>query len=225
MSEAKISVQEIYAVLSNWTSMSLFESLMQTYFSSDRSESEKAAYRAKEGNMKRLRDEVVPMLHYLRWSGFSGEVLFKFDNHFPDAHLRTADGRTRDVEITVALGREQRERGKLLNERGYGSGFVGLQDGESSVTYVETLEGEQRMYSTEHAQLAVKNGIQARLIKKNKEKYRGCDLLIEAPLSALPETRWHPVIEELRQIASDSPFDNIYVVGEQGSELVGFKVK
>jgi hypothetical protein len=106
-----------------------------------------------------------------------------------------------------------------------GRGFLGLSDDAPSKDFSERLAEPRIMYSTESALRIIGNGIKACLLKKLKPKYDGFDLLIEAPLRSVPNERWSQIVEELRAAASEMPFRQIHVIGNQDSEPFGFRIK
>jgi hypothetical protein len=52
----------LFARLTGWMSLTEFEQILADYFTGTRSAAEIADYRAKRGAVKKLRDEVVPVL-------------------------------------------------------------------------------------------------------------------------------------------------------------------
>lgn len=53
-----------------------------------RSALELANYRAKRGTIKKLRDEVVPFMHYVKFAKAKGDIRFELNNGVPDCWLR-----------------------------------------------------------------------------------------------------------------------------------------
>lgn len=85
-------------------------------------------FRVRQNPFKKLSDEVVPVMAYLRQIGFQGSLRFPFDNSTPDCWIRTSDGDERGIEVTVAKARERVLLAKELNETGSGRGYLGLPD-------------------------------------------------------------------------------------------------
>jgi hypothetical protein len=112
-----------------------------------------------------------------------------------------------------------------LNQKRMGRGFLGLPDDASPEAFAKKLESQRIMYSTEAALRVIGDGIMLCLRNKAKPKYKGLDLLIEAPLCSFPNERWDRILEELRLAASDMPFRQIHVIGNQDSEPFGFRIK
>jgi hypothetical protein len=212
--------------LADWMPICDFENAMSDYFSGPRSKAEIADYRAKRGALKRLRDEITPVLSYVKFLGVQGEIRFELSDAVPDCWLReNCNSEPRGLEITVAQSREQYHLGLELNEKNIGRGFMGLSDDAPSGAFAENLARQRTMYSTEAALKATSNGIKLCLKKKTKPKYAGFDLLIEAPLHSLPNERWNHIQKELCAAAAETPFRQIHVIGSRDIDLFGFRIK
>lgn len=216
----------LFKRLSGWMSLSDFEQALDGYFKGTRSATEIADYRAKRGAVKKLRDEVVPVLHHVKFTKASGEIRFELNNGVPDCWLRdNAKVTPQGLEITVAQSREQHLLGQELNEKGIGRGFLGLPDDAPAKAFKERLARPRIMYPTEGALKVIGNGIKSCLGKKSDPKYAGHDLLIEAPLRSLPKERWSLIEDDLRLAASAMPFREIHVIGDHDREPFGFRIK
>lgn len=216
----------LFSRLKDWISVAEFEAAVNQYFTEERSAAELAAYRARRSPLKKLRDEVIPVLNFLKFTNAQGHVRFELDNGYPDCWLReNISSEPRGVEVTVAQAREQQLLGEELNEKGIGRGFLGLPDDASSRAFSAKLAHPRVMYSTEAALSVVNDGIKRCLQKKNKPKYVGQTLLVEAPLRILPNERWSAIQEDLRLTAIPMPFEAIYVIGNQADEPFGFRIK
>jgi hypothetical protein len=212
--------------LAGWMSVSQFEKAITDYFTGGRSAAEVAEYRTKSGPMKKLRDEVAPMLHYVKFIKAEGEIRFELSDSVPDCWLRADPSAERQgVEITVAQAREQYYLGKELNEKRVGRGFLGLPDDAPSELFAAKLATPRAMYTTDSALAVIGNGIKRCLSKKAATKYAGYDLVIEAPLRSVPNERWAMIHRDLCSAASDMPFRQIHVIGNQDSEPFGFRIK
>ena len=63
-------------------------------------------YHAKRGALKKLRDEVVPVLHYLKFIKAEGEIRFELNDGVPDCWVRNnPHEESQGIEVTVALPR------------------------------------------------------------------------------------------------------------------------
>lgn len=217
----------LYARLSDWQPVAGFQQALADYFAGTRSEAELADYRAKRGTAKKLRDEVVPVLHHLKFIKAKGDVRFELNNGVPDCWRRDHLGaKPQGLEITVAQSREQHRLGVLMNQtKGMVPGFLGLPDDAPETLYKERLARGRIMRSTEGALQVTCDGIKACLRNKDKPNYAGHDLLIEAPLYGLPEERWSRIEDELRSAASPLPFREIHVIGDNDTVLFGFRIK
>jgi hypothetical protein len=204
-----------------------FERALKDYFEGPRSEAELADYRAKRGVAKKLRDEVVPVLHYVKFTKVCGEIRFELNNDVPDCWLRNNPAASPlGLEVTVAQSREQQRLGQQMSKtKGIVPGYLGLPDDAPEAIYKERLERARVMYSSDGALAVIGNGIKACLRKKNHPKYGGYDLLIEAPLRSLPNERWSLIEEELRIEAGALPFREIHVIGDQEQSPYGFRIK
>lgn len=221
------SLGRLYARLSDWQSLAAFEQALADYFHGPRSDAELADYRAKRGPAKKLRDEVVPVLHHIKFTKAKGDVRFELNDGVPDCWLRDHPGaEPQGLEITVAQSREQYRLGQLMNEtKGIVPGFLGLLDDAPETLYKERLARGRIMRSTEGALQVTRDGIKSCLRNKDKPKYAGHDLLIEAPLHSLTEERWSRIEDELRSAAGPLPFREIHVIGDNDTSPFGFRIK
>ncbi len=160
-------------------SLADFEQDLATYFDGPRPEAEIADYRAKRGAAKKLRDEVVPVLHHIKFTKAKGEIRFQLNSDIPDCWLRdTPNATPQGLEVTVAQSREQQRLGQLMNEtKGMVPGFLGLPDGAPEKLYKERLARGRIMHSSDGALAAVGNGIKSSLQKKNQPRFAGHDLI------------------------------------------------
>ncbi len=216
----------LYSRLANWIPIVEFEQAMHDYFVGPRSEKEVADYRAKRGALKRLRDEVGPVLHHVKFVKAEGEIRFQFSNAVPDCWLRDSPASNpHGLEVTVAQAREQYHLGVELNEKGVGRGFLGLSDDAPSHAFSDKLAKQRVAYTSDSALRVIGSGIKRCLKTKTHPKYTGFDLLIEAPLLSLPNKRWGQIHEELRLAALATPFRQIHVIGNQHAAPFGFRIK
>jgi hypothetical protein len=176
--------------------------------------------------MKKLRDEVTPVLHHVKFIKAEGEIRFEPGDGVPDCWLRNdSSADPQGIEVTVAQSREQHYLGQELNEKGMGRGFLGLPDDAPSQEFTVRLAKPRVMYSTTSALQLFESGVKRCLRKKAKAKYTGFDLLIEAPSYGLQNERWSGIHEDLRSAAREMPFRQIHVIVVRGSEPFGFRIK
>jgi hypothetical protein len=212
--------------LADWIPICDFEQALNDYFAGPRSNTEIADYRTKKGSLKKLRDEITPVLSHVKFLGTQGEIRFELGDGVPDCWLRdSSTSEPRGLEVTTAQSREQYYLGQELNQKGMGRGFIGLPDDAPLSAFSKNLSRQRIMYSTESALKATSDGIKLCLKKKAKPKYAGFDLLIEAPLHNLPNERWSLILEELRSAAAEMPFRQIHVIGSRDPKLFGFRIK
>jgi hypothetical protein len=179
-----------------------------------------------EGAVKKLRDEVVPVLHHVRFVKAKGDIRFELNDGVPDCWLRdNLNAPPQGLEVTVAQSREQHRLGQEMNETGIAPGFLGLPDDASEKVFKERLMRARVMYSSEGALKVIGNGIKDCLCKKDHPKYTGHDLLIEAPLHSLPKERWSRIEDDLRSAAGTLPFREIHIIGDHDTSPFGFRIK
>ena len=93
----------LFARLANWMSLSDFEQALDNYFKGARSRAELADYRAKRGAARQLRDEVVPVLHHIKFVKAKGDIRFELNSEVPDCWLRDdPKAPPQGLEISVA---------------------------------------------------------------------------------------------------------------------------
>jgi hypothetical protein len=224
--EPSKSLELLLSRLARWPSISEFELAVNNYFSGERSSAEIRDYRAKRGALKKLRDEVAPVLRHVKFVRARGEIRFQFSSAVPDCWLRSnTSAEPHGLEVTIAQSREQHYLGEELNQRRMGRGFLGLSDDASSEAFEKRLASPRIMYATESALKAVGNGIKTCLKKKAKTKYSSFNLLIEAPLRCLPKERWSRIYAELHFAAKEMPFHEIHVIENESTEPFGFQIK
>jgi hypothetical protein len=225
--DPETALGRLYAQLSDWLALEEFERALAAYFAGPRPAAELADYRAKRGTAKKLRDEVVPVLHHVQFIKAQGEIRFELNNEVPDCWLRDDPAAVpRGLEVTVAQSREQQRLGQRMNEtRGMVPGHLGLPDDAPEALYEHRLARGRVTYSTEGALRAVSDGIKTCLRKKGHPKYAGHDLLIEAPLLSLPKERWSRIEDDLRINARALPFREIHVISDHDTSPFGFRIK
>jgi hypothetical protein len=203
-----------------------FEASMDAYFSGPRPDADINDYRAKRGALKKLRDEVTPVLNYVRLVNAKGEIRFGLGSEFPDCWLRRdVSAEPKGLEVTVALARERYLLAMELIEKGIGRGHLGLPDNAPSQAFSEKLARSRVMYTTDSTLNHVASGIKSCLEKKAKTKYAGHIFIIDAPLRKLPTARWTGIKDELCWAAREMPFSEIHIIGDQESPPFGFRIK
>lgn len=224
------ALNKFYDDLSTPDGMSVtnFHNRQATLFAEDRSPNDLNDYRLGKNPWKKLRDEITPVSHFLKYSLINTDrIRFPLNNNTPDCWLLNVNGEDRGVEVTIERGREKYHLTQEMNESGMGRGFIGIQDDASQADFDNCMSNLRTMYLPGQALDATKVGILRCLSKKNDhKKYSNVFyLLIQAHLSTLPKHRWNAIKKELSQEAVSLPFKEVYVIGNAGSEPWGFQIK
>ncbi|MYZ49478.1 hypothetical protein [Propylenella binzhouense] len=226
MSDSNPALVNLLSRVRDWTPIPEFSSLMQAYFVSDRSEAEKARHREKKGDLKKVRDEIIPVFHHVLAMNLAGDVRFALNDAVPDCWIRTLNAPERGTEVTIALARAAYEQGRALNERGEAPGFLPFQDDAPAEAFRNAVTAERKAYSTDQAIRLVCEGIDRCLRRKAGPRYADLDLLIEAPLNLLPREAWTAALPRLEASARSSPFREVHVVGDpECNPPFGFQIK
>ncbi len=222
------ALQEFYGRLSSEGGMAIadFQADLAELFRRTRPTDELNDYRLGRADWKKLRDEVSPVSHFLRFRGVAtGRIRFPLNSEAPDCWFwQDGDPDRRGIEVTVALGRAGHHLGLELIEKGIGRGFLGLQDDAPKEAFTTAMARERIMHSSEGLLSTTRDGILRCLTRKNRPKFAGFTLLIQAQLP-LPPERWNAAIVDLRSAAAPLPFDEIHVISARDSEPWGFQIK
>lgn len=196
-------------------------------FSLPRSSDDLKNYRLHRPPWKKLSDEIVQVSQYFKFREImNGRVCFPLDNNPPDAICW--DGcfvSPVGIEVTIAQGRERYALANELATKGMGRGYLGLQDGDTRENFETALSRGRVMYTSDEALSTVKEAIMVCLNKKSRPEHRGLTLLVQAHLSALPAERWRAIEDDLKICAAQSPFDEVWVIGDGDQRLSGFQIK
>lgn len=196
------ALNEFYTRISVTNGMSIadFQGILRGLFERSRSGDDLNNYRLSKQPWKKLADEVTPVSRFLQFRGVdSGRIRFPLDNHPPDCWLWKANGgEPLGMEVTIAQATERHHLKKELVDKGRGRGFIGVSDDAPRVDFNRAMSKQRVMYTTDHALSAIRDGILRCLSRKNKPKYTGFNLLIEAPLRSLPQERWEAIMIDLR---------------------------
>ncbi|MFL4987194.1 MAG: hypothetical protein ACJ8DU_19480 [Microvirga sp.] len=212
------------AQVRNWIEILDLRSALEKLLES-RNSKEVEDYRVGKGAWKKVRDEVVPVSDHLEfWSRTEGQVRFAMNDEFPDCTVRLNGSAPIGLEVTIAQGKEDFFLAKELNKGKITPGFLGLQDTASKKKFHNAIARGRVMYSSPQALIAVRQSIALCLERKNNSKYEGHDLLIKAPLPALPRERWAEIQPDLMQLANHLPFRQVYVIGDRRKPY-GFRLK
>jgi len=184
-------------------------------------------YRLSKNAWKKLADEVVPISKWIHFMEIgSGRIRFSLDNKVPDAWLWHEGAQDPiGIEMTIAQARERFHLAKELISKKRGRGFIGVNDDAPQEAFDAKMAQPRVAYATTGPLSAIGAGIKRCLANKNKAKYKGFTLLIEAPLLTLPRDRWSAIKGELAAEAVASPFQEIFVVSNASDIPWAFQIK
>jgi hypothetical protein len=173
-----------------------------------------ADYREGRGRLKRLRDEVTPIVGLLkRKAGPGDKAKFNLDSSNHDA-LWVRSQSSIKIEATVAQARARLNLMRELNTRGEGRGFLPIADDAKTEQFLAAMEKEPMCYSTKEYLSTLDRAIRLCLQKK---LHSSADILvIDAPVSSeyIPSERVHdiPVLREPHALAQHM---EIYVIDRE----------
>jgi hypothetical protein len=222
-------LNDFYARISAEDGLSVidFQAELVGLFERPRSECDLNDYRLSKRPWKKLADEITPISRFLRFRGVdSGRVRFPLDNHPPDGWLWQDEGNDRvGIEVTIAQARERLHLAKELVGKGLGRGFIGLPDDAPQTVFDQAMSKKRAMYSPDQALSATKRGIRRCLKRKDKPKFAGFILVIQAHLLSLPREYWETIKDDLYEAAAALPFAAVHVIGDANERLWGLQIK
>jgi hypothetical protein len=183
------------------------------------------AYREGRKPWKKLRDEVVPVQHFLS-SEYpdNARVRFPLDDQPPDAWVTVDNDDDIGIEVTGALARAGVEVGKSLAEGKPVPGFIALQDNATQHQFDQARARGRVTHSRKGVDSAIDRAITARLEGKDKQKYADQILLITAPISSSPNRNVEDLQTSHGEKAQALPFAKVFVMdGARGSPIVRLK--
>ncbi len=202
-----------------------FQTELNGLFDRPRSAADIDDYLLSRGQWKKLADEVMPVSRFLRFREVeSGRIRFPLDSHSLDAWL-WRDGLSQhvEIEVTVAQGTARFRLNKELVDTGEGRGFIGVSDDAPKSEFDSALSELREMSSTEQVLSAYRDGFFRCLDKKDKQKFCGAILVIQASLYVLPRERWETIADAVRTRAAGLPFQEAYVICDH--KPWGFQIK
>ncbi len=141
-----------------------------------------ADYREARGRLKRLRDEVTPIVGLLkRKASPDDKAKFNLDSSDHDA-LWVRSQSTIKIEATVAQARARLNLMRELNKKGEGRGFLPITDEEETAQFLTVMDEEPSCYSTREYASTLEKAI--RLCLQNKQHSPADILVIDAPVSS-----------------------------------------
>lgn len=169
-------------------------------------------YRLGRGRLKRLRDEIAPMVRFVAAHAKADDIIqFPLDDGSVDCNLWHSNDRHRKIQITVAQGYERFNCIDELHKTESGRGFLGLTDDMSKEEFKVAMSHERDMYSHQEAQQTIVKAVRL-CIGKKANKYGADTLLIEAPLNYLPMDRWNDLACNFLGEIKSVPFSEIFLV-------------
>jgi hypothetical protein len=172
-----------------------------------------ADMRLAKGRLKKLRDEVSPVRALLLTNAQPEDwVQFPFDAGPIDCNHIRAGGEHSRIQITIAQARARFNLMKELNEKGSARGYLGITDDRPTSEFKSAMKRERIAYPTVGAQRTLVSSVSLCLRKKSKAQ-GATTLVVEAPLNNLPVTRVEEVLPDLVTAAANSPFRDVFVVG------------
>ncbi len=223
------TLNEFYSSAKAGTSVADFQVALRGVFARPRSDDDLKDHRLNRRSWKKFADEVTPVSRFLRFRGIeSGQIQFPLDlgkDKYPDCWLYKdgGDGPV-GIEVTIAQARERYHLANELVETGEGRGFIGVSDDAARGDFDRAMSGSRKAYSNDQALSSIRDGICRCLSRKNKPKFAGFVLLIQAPLlDSLPQERWESIKDDLCAAATALPFREIHVI--DGMDCWGFQIK
>jgi len=175
-------------------------------------------YRLARRPVKKLRDEVSPVARFVRkHAAPEDRIWFALDDTTPDCCVRHGGGRLREIEVTVAQGRERLNVMTELNQTGTGRGYLGLSDDAPTEDFVRRMAQPRVAYSGEEVGHSMICAVV--ICARKKSVSQGDTLLIEAPLETLPANRWDDFRLLLAEKVKELAFCEVYVTGRSERDI------
>jgi len=223
------ALEDFYSRLSaeEGVSIDAFQTELRNLFCRERSPNDINDFRLSKAPWKKLADEIVPVSKYLQLHHIESErILFPLNDQVPDAWLwRDNEAEPIGIEVTIAQGTERFHLAKELVAEGIGRGFLGLSDDDHPAEFHRRMENPRTMFTATAALKSVKKGILRCLSQKDKPRYEGFILIIQAPMSSLSQDRWTSIQPDLRIAAAELPFRAVYVISTSADRPWGFELK
>ena len=129
----------------------------------------------------------------------------------------------REIEVTVAQAKERFNVMTELNRTGTGRGYLGLSDDAPKEDFDRRMTQPRVAYSGEEVGRSMIRAVE--ICARNKSKFRGDTLLIEAPLETLPADRWGNFQASLTEKVKELAFSEVYVTGRSGDRDICLRIK
>ncbi|MBR0649229.1 hypothetical protein GXW78_06115 [Roseomonas terrae] len=171
------------------------------------------AYREGRAPWKKLKDEIVPVEHFLseRYQ-VDARIRFPLNDEPPDAWLTLAGAASVGIEVTSAHARAQVEVGKSLAAGAAVPGFIPLPDEAPAVVFARARKRGRILNSRASVDEIIDRAISSRFQRKNQSKFAGYILLVTAPLRSSPHRSPDSIRAALSHEAQLLPFAEVYVL-------------
>lgn len=183
-------------------------------------------YREGKKPWKKLRDEVVPVEHFVSAHyPDTARVRFPLDDQPPDAWLKlTPNSAEIGIEVTGAHARAGIEVARSLAACTPVPGFIPLSDNAPATTFAKARERGRITNARTTVDRIIDQAIVARLSSKNDDKFEGHILLITAPIRSSPNRSEQEIQETHLERANALPFSEVYVVDQSlGRPIIRLK--
>ena len=220
----KNELDDFYTVLKRGTTVANFLDRYERIIQFIHEEGLTKGYRLARGPVKKLCDEVSPVARFVRkHAAPEDRIWFALDDTAPDCCVRHEVGGLREIEVTVAQARERLNVMTELNQTGTGRGYLGLSDDAPTEDFDRRMTQPRVAYSEEEVGRSMIRAVT--ICARNKSKFQGGTLLIEAPLETLPADRWGnfqaPLAEKVKELA----FSEVYVTGRSDDRDICLRIK
>lgn len=184
------------------------------------------AFREGKKPWKKLRDEVVPVEHFLsaRYPD-SARVRFPLDDQPPDAWLTLEPGAEPiGIEVTGGLARAGIEVAKSMAGGEAVPGFIALPDDATNEDFAR-VRGRGRVTNARTSvDRLIDDAIKGRMTGKDHVKFSGNILLITAPIGSSPNRSTDALGAAHAAAAASLPFAEVFVLDRsRGSPIVRLK--
>jgi hypothetical protein len=209
------TLDQLYAEVSGFEGVTVARlgALVDAFGTRNRAAEDTQSYREGRKPWKKLRDEILPVEHFLS-SAYPADarVRFPLDDQPPDAWLSVGDAPPVGIEVTGALARASVEVGKSLAGGGAVPGFIGLQDDASSAAFAQARARQRATSSRAGVERTIDTAIASRMVGKGHAKYAGHILLVTAPTGSSPDRDPRALKQALGEKAKQLPFAEVYVL-------------
>jgi len=180
------------------------------------------AFREGKKPWKKLRDEVVPVEHFLS-AGYpdSACVCFPLDDQPPDAWLTLGPAAEPiGIEVTGALARAGIEVAKSMADQTAVPGFIALPDDATNEDFAQARARGRIMNSRVAVDRLMDDAITSRMSGKDHVKFSGHILLIIAPVGSSPDRSTDALIKAHATAAASLPFAEVFVLDRSRSSPI-----